>query len=154
MSEKIGGEEVPESTRELDVDGEIDLMIEDLDLWYGDKQALYGVSLPIAKPRVTPLIGPSGCGKSTLLRCLNRMNDLVEGAKIGNGSIEIHGTDLQDRSVDVIELRKKVGMVFQKSNPFPKSIYQNVAYGLQIQGVKSKKTIDGKTYFTINTHLI
>ena len=77
MSEKIGGEEVPDSTRELDVDGEIDLMIEDLDLWYGDKQALYGVSLPIAKNSVTALIGPSGCGKSTLLRMMNRMNDPV-----------------------------------------------------------------------------
>ncbi len=78
-------------------------------------------------------IGPSGCGKSTLLRCLNRMNDLVDGARIGNGTIEIQGIDLHDKSVDVIELRKKVGMVFQKSNPFPKSIYQNVAYGCRFR---------------------
>ena len=120
------------------------ISIRNLDFLYGENQVLHDVSLDIFPNEVMAFIGPSGCGKSTLLRCLNRMNDLVEGAKIGNGSIEIHGTDLQDRSVDVIELRKKVGMVFQKSNPFPKSIYQNVAYGLQIQGVKSKKNIDGK----------
>ena len=120
------------------------ISIRNLDFLYGENQVLHDVSLDIFPNEVMAFIGPSGCGKSTLLRCLNRMNDLVEGAKIGKGSIEIHGTDLQNESVDVIELRKKVGMVFQKSNPFPKSIYQNVAYGLQIQGVKSKRIIDEK----------
>ena len=103
MSEKIGGEEVPDSTRELDVDGEVDLMIEDLDLWYGDKQALYGVSLPIAKNSVTALIGPSGCGKSTLLRMMNRMNDLISichyDGKISMGEVEITAKD-----ADLVEI--------------------------------------------------
>ena len=129
MSEKIGGEEVPDSTRELDVDGEIDLMIEDLDLWYGDKQALYGVSLPIAKNSVTALIGPSGCGKSTLLRMMNRMNDLIPichyDGKISMGEVEITAKD-----ADLVEIRKNIGMVFQRPNPFPKSIYDNVGYGV------------------------
>ena len=120
------------------------IRILDLDFLYGDNQVIHDVSLDIFPKEVMAFIGPSGCGKSTLLRCLNRMNDLVEGARIGKGSIEIHGTDLHDKSVDVIELRKRVGMVFQKSNPFPKSIYQNVAYGLQIQGVRSKRVIDEK----------
>jgi len=120
------------------------IRIRDLDFLYGDNQVIHDVSLDIFPKEVMAFIGPSGCGKSTLLRCLNRMNDLVDGARIGKGSIEIHGTNLHDKSVDVIELRKRVGMVFQKSNPFPKSIYQNVAYGLQIQGVRSKRVIDEK----------
>ena len=120
------------------------IRIRDLDFLYGSNQVIHNVSLDIFPKEVMPFIGPSGCGKSTLLRCLNRMNDLVDGARIGKGSIEIHGVDVHDKSVDVIELRKKVGMVFQKSNPFPKSIYQNVAYGLQIQGVKSKRVVDQK----------
>ena len=93
---------------------------------------------------VTAIIGPSGCGKSTFIRCFNRMNDLIEIARIKSGKIKISDVNIYDKDVDVIELRKHVGMVFQKSNPFPKSIYQNVAYGLQIQGVKSKRTIDEK----------
>jgi phosphate transport system ATP-binding protein len=120
------------------------ICINNLDFQYGDNKVIHDVTLDIFPKEVMAFIGPSGCGKSTLLRCLNRMNDLVDGAKITNGSIEIHGTNLHDSSVDVIELRKKVGMVFQKSNPFPKSIYQNVAYGLQIQGVKSKRKVDEK----------
>jgi len=120
------------------------IRIRDLDFLYGSNQVIHNVSLDIFPKEVMAFIGPSGCGKSTLLRCLNRMNDLVDGARIGKGSIEIHGVDLHDKSVDVIELRKRVGMVFQKSNPFPKSIYQNVAYGLQIQGVKSKRVVDQK----------
>ena len=120
------------------------IKIRNLDFSYGENQVLHDVTLDIYDKEVTAFIGPSGCGKSTLLRCLNRMNDLVEDARVENGSIEINGVELHDKSVDVIELRKKVGMVFQKSNPFPKSIYQNVAYGLQIQGIKSKRIIDEK----------
>ncbi len=116
--------------------------IEHLDFYYGAKQALFDINLRIEEKRVTALIGPSGCGKSTLLRCLNRMNDLIDGTRIGAGTIKIHGHDIHGRGVDPIELRKRVGMVFQKSNPFPKSIYENITYGLRIQGVKSKGRLD------------
>ncbi len=116
--------------------------IDSLDFSYGEQQVLFDVNLAIREKRVTAFIGPSGCGKSTLLRCLNRMNDLVESARIHGGSIKIRGVDVYGDDVDVIELRKRVGMVFQKSNPFPKSIYENVAYGLRIQGVKNKTTLD------------
>jgi phosphate transport system ATP-binding protein len=104
--------------------------------------ALHGVNLAIPARQVTALIGPSGCGKSTLLRCLNRMNDLIEGARVVRGSIRIHGVDIHGPEVDVIELRKHVGMVFQKSNPFPKSIYENIAYGLRLQGVRDRARLD------------
>ena len=113
-----------------------------LNFYYGHAQALYDVTLHIPANRVTALIGPSGCGKSTLLRCMNRMNDLVETARIGSGSIKIHGVDINHPDVDVIALRRQVGMVFQKSNPFPKSIYENITYGLEIQGVKERKKLD------------
>jgi phosphate transport system ATP-binding protein len=116
--------------------------IEALSLWYGTKQALIDVSMSIPKQRVTAYIGPSGCGKSTLLRCLNRMNDLVDGVRI-QGTIRIGGVDIHDPAVDVTELRKRVGMVFQKSNPFPKSIYENVAYGPRILGVRNRGDLDG-----------
>jgi len=116
--------------------------IENLDFFYGATQALYGINLKIPEKQVTALIGPSGCGKSTLLRCLNRMNDLIDGTRIGGGSIKIRGVDINRRDVEVIELRKRVGMVFQKSNPFPKSIYENVTYGLRLQGVKDKGRLD------------
>ncbi|MDQ3622946.1 MAG: ATP-binding cassette domain-containing protein, partial [Verrucomicrobiota bacterium] len=109
--------------------------IEDLDFFYGSSQALQGVTLNIPAHGITALIGPSGCGKSTLLRCLNRMNDLIDGARIARGVIRIHGIDVYSPEVDPIALRKQVGMVFQKSNPFPKTIFENVAYGLQIHGV-------------------
>jgi phosphate transport system ATP-binding protein len=115
--------------------------IERLSLWYGPKQALKDVSMSVPKHRVTAYIGPSGCGKSTLLRCVNRMNDLVDGVRI-EGSIRIGGTDVYDPALDVTELRKRVGMVFQKSNPFPKSIYENVAYGPRILGVRSRGDLD------------
>jgi phosphate transport system ATP-binding protein len=116
--------------------------IEELSLWYGAKQALKDVTMSVPKHRVTAYIGPSGCGKSTLLRCLNRMNDLVDGVKIA-GHIRIGGTDIDDPALDVTELRKRVGMVFQKSNPFPKSIFENVAYGPRILGVKNRADVDG-----------
>lgn len=115
--------------------------IENLSLFYGPSQALKNISLLIGERIVTALIGPSGCGKSTLLRCLNRMNDLIDGVRI-TGSIRIEQQDINSPEVDVIELRKKVGMVFQKSNPFPKSIYDNVAYGLRLQGVSKRSELD------------
>jgi phosphate transport system ATP-binding protein len=115
--------------------------IEQLALWYGAKQALKDISMSVPKHRVTAYIGPSGCGKSTLLRCLNRMNDLVDGVRI-TGTIRIGGTDVYDPALDVTELRKRVGMVFQKSNPFPKSVYENIAYGPRILGVKHRTDLD------------
>jgi phosphate transport system ATP-binding protein len=116
--------------------------IEHLSLWYALKPALKDVSMAVPKQRITAYIGPSGCGKSTLLRCLNRMNDLVDGVKM-TGSIRIGGTDVNDPALDVTELRKRVGMVFQKSNPFPKSIFENVAYGPRILGVSNRSDLEG-----------
>src|SRR3990170_4457183 len=115
--------------------------IEHLSLWYGAKQALRDVSMSVPKHRVTAYIGPSGCGKSTLLRCLNRMNDLVDGVRIA-GQVRIGGADIYSPATDVTELRKRVGMVFQKSNPFPKSTYENVAYGPRILGMRGGADLD------------
>jgi phosphate transport system ATP-binding protein len=117
------------------------IVVEKLSLFYGAKQALFDVSMEISENRVTALIGPSGCGKSTLLRCINRMNDLVEGVRT-DGRILLGDADVFNPAMDVIELRRRVGMVFQKSNPFPKSIYENVAYGLRIAGEKNKARLD------------
>jgi len=117
------------------------LEVKNLKLSYGDNEALHGIDMHIPKNRVTAFIGPSGCGKSTLLRCFNRMNDLVDGCSI-TGEILLDENNIYDRSVDIAELRRRVGMVFQKPNPFPKSIYENVAYGLRIQGVTKKRVID------------
>jgi phosphate transport system ATP-binding protein len=114
--------------------------IENLNLFYKEKQALKGINLVIKKHEVTAFIGPSGCGKSTLLRCLNRMNDLIEGCRI-EGNIRYVGENIQDRDFDAIDLRSIVGMVFQKANPFPMSIFDNVAYGPRCQGIKDKKTL-------------
>jgi len=116
--------------------------IEHLDFKYGAHQVLHDVSLNIPARAVTAFIGPSGCGKTTLLRCLNRMNDLIDIAKISGGSIRIEGVDINAPGLDVVDLRRRVGMVFQKSNPFPKSIYDNVAYGLRIAGVTKRTLID------------
>jgi phosphate transport system ATP-binding protein len=116
--------------------------IRDFNFAYGTNQVLHDISLSIPEKAVTAFIGPSGCGKTTLLRCLNRMNDLVESARILNGSIHIRGTDINAPGVDVVDLRRKVGMVFQKSNPFPKSIYDNIAYGLRIAGINKRSLID------------
>jgi len=115
--------------------------VQHLDLYYGEKQALYDISIDFPEKRVTALIGPSGCGKSTLLRCLNRMNDIIDGVRI-EGKVFFDGEEIYDPKVDVTELRKRFGMVFQKSNPFPKSVYENVVYGLRIQGVRDKATLD------------
>ncbi|GAA3924718.1 phosphate ABC transporter ATP-binding protein PstB [Litoribacillus peritrichatus] len=120
---------------------EMCLEVRNLQLYYGEKRALHGINMHIPKNRVTAFIGPSGCGKSTLLRCFNRMNDLVDSCKI-EGQILLDNDNIYERSVDVTELRRRVGMVFQKPNPFPKSIYENVAYGLRIQGINNKRTLD------------
>jgi phosphate transport system ATP-binding protein len=112
-----------------------------LNLWYGDKQALYDINMSVLSNKITALIGPSGCGKSTLIRCFNRMNDVIDKCKI-TGSIFFEGNDIYQSEVDAVEIRKKIGMVFQKPNPFPKSIYENIAYGPRVQGNSNKKDLD------------
>jgi phosphate transport system ATP-binding protein len=114
--------------------------VEHLDIFYGRKQAIFDVSLAVPRQKVTALIGPSGCGKSTLLRAINRMNDLIDNVRT-TGSVRLDGEETNHPSVDVIELRRRVGMVFQKSNPFPKSVFENVVYGLRVQGVRSKSAL-------------
>lgn len=120
---------------------DICLEMKDLNLYYGEAQALDNISMRVPRKRVSAFIGPSGCGKSTLLRCINRMNDLVDNVRI-EGRIELDGEDIYAPSVQVAHLRQRVGMVFQKPNPFPKSVYENVAYGLRLQGVKSRRSLD------------
>ena len=115
--------------------------VESLNLYYGDSQALHDVSLTVPRHNVTAFIGPSGCGKSTLLRCMNRLNDLIDSVSI-DGSVRIEGEDIYAHGYDVISLRRLVGMVFQKSNPFPKSIYENVVYGLRIAGENRRSDLD------------
>src|SRR5690625_4371924 len=117
------------------------MQVENLDLWYGDFKALHGMTLPIENNEVLAFIGPSGCGKSTLLKTLNRMNDLIPYARI-EGTVKLDGEDIYRPQYDVNELRKRVGMVFQQPNPFPKSIYDNVAYGPRTHGVKDKNQLD------------
>src|SRR5262249_22546247 len=120
----------------------IKVIARDVNVYYGEKHALHGVSLDIPERAVTALIGPSGCGKSTFLRCINRMNDTISIARV-TGKIEIDGSDIHEAALDVVQLRARVGMVFQKPNPFPKSIYDNVAYGPKIHGIaKSKSELD------------
>ena len=129
--------ELHESTRTIDPV----LRVDRLNLWYGTSHALHDVCMDIGKGKVTALIGPSGCGKSTLLRCINRMNDLIDGLKI-TGSLSLEGQDIYARGTDVMALRKRMGMVFQKPNPFPMSIYDNVIYPLRIEGITDKATLD------------
>jgi phosphate transport system ATP-binding protein len=117
------------------------LSVQNLNLHYGPAQALKSVNLNMQRNQVTAFIGPSGCGKSTLLRCFNRMNDLVESCRV-EGSIRFNGNEINDNATDVISLRRNIGMVFQQSNPFPKSIYENIVYGLRIAGVNDKATLD------------
>ena len=114
--------------------------IRNVNLFYGEKQALHDISMDIGERRVTAFIGPSGCGKSTLLRCLNRMNDLIDNVRI-TGTFTVHGQELYAAQTDVIEVRRRIGMVFQKSNPLPKSIFENVVYGLRIAGIKNRATL-------------
>jgi phosphate transport system ATP-binding protein len=144
--------EMPETPSPLTVnqptpatDAEVEralIAIEGVDFAYGTNKVLHDISLNIPPRAVTAFIGPSGCGKTTLLRCLNRMNDLIDGAGITRGSIKIEGVDINAPHLDVVDLRRRVGMVFQKSNPFPKSIYDNVAYGLRIAGITKRALID------------
>ncbi len=122
---------------------------QDLNLHYGDFHALKSISMDMNRNTVTALIGPSGCGKSTYLRCFNRMNDLVDDVKI-EGKIEIEGKDIYKSKIDVVDLRRNVGMVFQKPNPFPKSIFDNVAYGLEVGGIKDKKFIEERVIRSLN----
>lgn len=117
------------------------LEVKDFNLYYGQKQALHGINMQIPQNRVTAFIGPSGCGKSTLLRCFNRMNDLIDTVHM-DGDLLLDGNEINAPSVNVADLRRQVGMVFQKPNPFPKSIYENVAYGLRLQGVNDRATLD------------
>jgi phosphate transport system ATP-binding protein len=132
-------------TKKLDLNNltpeQVALDIKNLNLSYGEKQALNDISMSIPKGQVTAFIGPSGCGKSTLLRCINRMNDLVDNCHI-TGEINLHGNNIYNKHVDVADLRRKVGMVFQRPNPFPKTIYENVVYGLRIIGENNRRKLD------------
>lgn len=131
------GAHLPVTERE---ENPVIISIRDLNMYYGDCQALFNINVDIREREITALIGPSGCGKSTFLRCLNRMNDLIPGAR-ATGSVMIHDENVLDPCVDVVALRKKVGMVFQRANPFPMSIFDNIAYGPRIHGVKDKQEI-------------
>jgi len=126
---------------QMDDTDDVAIRVQDLHLYYGDARALNKVSMSIPRNRVTAFIGPSGCGKSTLLRCFNRMNDLVDICRV-DGKILLDEKNIYDKDVNVALLRRRVGMVFQKPNPFPKSVYENVAYGLRIMGVNNKRTLD------------
>ena len=130
------------------VDEEVCLQCIDFSLFYGEKQALFKINMKIPTQRVTAFIGPSGCGKSTLLRCMNRMNDLVDSVRL-EGQLLLRNEDVYHRSVNVTDLRRRVGMVFQKPNPFPKSIFENVAYGLRLQGVKNKREIEDRVEWSL-----
>ena len=142
-SQQLALEDVkqPESSEPSEKKSKSAVEVENLDLYYDDVQALKNVNLGIRKKEVTAFIGPSGCGKSTLLRCFNRMNDLIDSCRT-EGQIYLDGRNILSREVDVAELRRQVGMVFQKPNPFPKSVYENVAYGLRIQGVNKRRILD------------
>ncbi len=135
------GEAVPIETHDAVRRENAVLEIESFCLWYGAKQALFNVTMPIPRGKVTALVGPSGCGKSTLLRSVNRLNDLIDTVKIG-GDMRLNGDSIYSRTVDVIELRKRMGMVFQKPNPFPMSIYENVIYPLRIDGERDRRVLD------------
>jgi len=119
----------------------VKITLNQVDFYYGDRQALFKINIDIIKNQVTSFIGPSGCGKSTLLRCLNRLNDLIEGARV-EGTMLLDGVDINGPDVDITDLRTRVGMVFQKSNPFPKSIYENVAYGPRLHGIRNRGQLD------------
>jgi len=119
----------------------IKMDVQDLSLWYDNNQAVKNAYMPIEENKVTAIIGPSGCGKSTLIRCLNRMNDIIPKCRV-KGKVILDDINIYDKNIDVVEIRKKVGMVFQKPNPFPKSIYENIAYGCRIAGIKNKKSLD------------
>lgn len=127
----------------MDTTSDIAIRVKDVEFCYGKSSALRDINLDMTRNEVTAFIGPSGCGKSTLLRCFNRMNDFIPGAKVTRGSIWVDGTEIHSPQVDGVELRRSVGMVFQKSNPFPRTIYENVAYGPRILGERNKDVLDG-----------
>ena len=131
-------------------DEDICLQVKDLQFYYGTKRALNNVNMVIPRKRVTAFIGPSGCGKSTLLRCFNRMNDLVDGVRI-EGEITLDNEDINHRNVDISALRRRVGMVFQRPNPFPKTIYENVAYGLRLQGINKRHVLDERVEWALKS---
>lgn len=137
----------------IPADEAIKIRVRDLNLYYGDKQALHGISMDVPEKKVTAFIGPSGCGKSTLLRCFNRMNDLVDGVRM-EGTISLSDQNIFAPEVDVAELRRQVGMVFQKPNPFPKSIYENVAYGLRLQGINKRHILDERVEWALKSAAI
>ncbi len=142
---------VSKGVNHLDLANEdICLKVNDLSLSYGEKEALHGINLSIPRTRVTAFIGPSGCGKSTLLRCFNRMNDLVDSVNI-NGEINLDGENIYGPHVDASALRRRVGMVFQRPNPFPKSIYENVAYGLRLQGINKRHILDERVEWALKS---
>lgn len=128
---------------------ETKIVVKDLNLFYGEKQALKNITMDIPAKRVTAFIGPSGCGKSTFLRVINRMNDLIDHVKI-EGEVYIDGVNIYDKSLDIVNLRKNVGMVFQKSNLFPKTVFENIVYGPRINGIKDKKALDEIVERTLN----
>ncbi len=134
-------------------DETVALDVQKLNLYYGQKRALNDISLQIPSKRVTAFIGPSGCGKSTLLRCFNRMNDLIDGVRI-EGNILLENKNINDRNVDVAQLRRRIGMVFQKPNPFPKTIYENVAYGLRLGGINRRSVLDEKVEWALKAAAI
>ena len=129
---------------------DISLEVKDLHLHYGEKEALHGIDMKIPRKRVTAFIGPSGCGKSTLLRCFNRMNDLVDSCRV-DGQIDLDGEDIYAQDIDISALRRRVGMVFQRPNPFPKSIYENVAYGLRLQGINKRHVLDERVEWALKS---
>ena len=131
----------PAQSESVDLSGPIKMSARDVDLFYGSKQALKKVSADFTERSITALIGPSGCGKSTFLRCLNRMNDLIESCKI-SGEVTLDGENIYQRGVDVVQLRQRVGMVFQKPNPFPMSIWDNIAYGPRLRGIKNRNDLN------------
>jgi phosphate transport system ATP-binding protein len=136
------GRTVPATIHEAVAEESPVVDVRDFDFWYGEKQALYSIGMGMPRGKITAIVGPSGCGKSTLLRSINRLNELLEGVRI-DGDILLNGDSIYGKSVDVIELRKRMGMVFQKSNPFPMSIYENVVYSLRVDGVRDRTLLDG-----------
>ena len=146
---KVGESATPNAMKPAEVFGSC-LTVNELSLYYGDSKALSDINLDIATKKVTAFIGPSGCGKSTLLRCFNRMNDLIDDVRI-EGNIQFEDADIYDNRVDVAELRRRIGMVFQRPNPFPKSVYENVAYGLRIQGETSNVVIDERVEWALKS---
>ncbi len=142
-------EQDPQGTSEVDSERAC-LELRDLSLWYGSEPALNGISMDVQAQRVTAFIGPSGCGKSSLLRCFNRMNDLIDGVRT-SGSIKFYGAEINHDPIDVSELRRKIGMVFQKPNPFPKSIFDNVAFGLKMQGYRSRVEIEEQVEWALKS---